>query len=85
MRKSIVSWVVIFCTLAFGAGMRAAHAQNELFITNDGGNSVTVFPRTATGDPVSRVIAGAATGRVRIMSVRHKRQARRWRIFARLS
>src|SRR4051812_12339369 len=62
MRKSIVSWVLVFCTLALGAAIPAAHAQNELFITNDGGNSVTVFPRTATGNPASRIIAGAATG-----------------------
>lgn len=62
MRKSVVSWLVIVCTLFFGAGLRVAYAQNELFITNDGGNSVTVFPRTASGDPASRIIAGAATG-----------------------
>ena len=48
--------------LWFGLGVQTARAQGELFITNDGGNSVTVFPRTATGNPASRIIVGAATG-----------------------
>jgi hypothetical protein len=62
MRSLFVSRVLFFCVFLFGLGVQNARAQNELFITNDGGNSVTVFPRTATGDPASRIIVGALTG-----------------------
>lgn len=62
MRRLLVSRVLLFCVLLFGLGPQSARAQGELFVTNDGGNSVTVFPRTATGDPPSRIIAGALTG-----------------------
>jgi DNA-binding beta-propeller fold protein YncE len=44
-------------------GIGAASAQNEIFVDNNGANSVTVYSRTASGNvtPV-RTIAGAATG-----------------------
>lgn len=62
MRSLLVSRILLFGVLVFGLSPQSARAQGELFITNDGGNSVTVFPRTATGDPASRIIAGALTG-----------------------
>lgn len=62
MKKLLASRALVFCVLVLGFGVEIAHAQGELFITNDGGNSVTVFPRTATGGSPSRVIAGASTG-----------------------
>jgi DNA-binding beta-propeller fold protein YncE len=57
-----ISSALLFCVLLIVAGVHEAVAQGELFVTNDGGNSITVFPRNATGDPPSRIIAGAATG-----------------------
>jgi DNA-binding beta-propeller fold protein YncE len=62
MRSLLVSRILFFGVLVLGLGSRSARAQGELFITNDGGNSVTVFPRAATGDPASRIISGALTG-----------------------
>ena len=46
-----------------GLGMGDTWAQNEIFVDNSSGNSVTVYSRTATGNvaPV-RTISGAATG-----------------------
>ena len=44
------------------APSQEAQAQNELFVTNNGNNSVTVYARTANGNVVPvRTLAGAAT------------------------
>ncbi len=43
-------------------GPRNAAAQNELYVTNEGANSVTVYARTANGNEAPiRTIKGAAT------------------------
>lgn len=45
------------------ASTRASFAQDEIFVTNQDNNSVTVYARTASGDAVPvRTIAGASTG-----------------------
>ena len=49
--------------LSEGIGARPAWGQDELFVANSGNNSITVYPRTASGNtaPIRR-LAGAATG-----------------------
>jgi hypothetical protein len=56
-----ISVVVLACSL--GVGTVAAQTPNELFVTNQGSNAVTVYPRTAGGNvgPI-RAISGASTG-----------------------
>jgi DNA-binding beta-propeller fold protein YncE len=44
-------------------GVAVDEVNNELFVANNGDNSVLVFPRTASGDvPPKRVIRGPLTG-----------------------
>lgn len=44
-------------------GVTVDEANNEIFVANNGDNSILVFPRTASGDvQPKRVIRGAATG-----------------------
>ena len=63
MRARDLGRSLFFAVTVLVTGSRLALAQaDEIFVTNDGGNSVSVFPRTATGDPPLRVIVGAATG-----------------------
>ena len=55
----------VACTVAailLGVGSWTAWAQDELFATNFGNNSVTVYTRTANGNVAPlRTISGAAT------------------------
>src|SRR6266496_2907899 len=54
--------IPLLAGILLGVGTRAAWAQEELFVTNQGG-SVTVYARTANGDVAPlRTISGAATG-----------------------
>ena len=47
-----VGRVLSFAAAVLLTGTRVLQAQaDEIFVTNDGGNSVSVFARTATGDP----------------------------------
>ncbi len=57
----IATVVILACWL--GVVTDAAEAQDELFVTNRSGNSVTVYPRTAFGNagPI-RTILGGNTG-----------------------
>ena len=49
--------------ILLGVGSGTAWAQNELFVANNGNNSVTVYTRTANGDVAPlRTLVGAATG-----------------------
>jgi len=54
---------LVVATFLAAVGSHAAVAQDELYVTNEAGDSVTVYTRTANGDvaPI-RTIAGAATG-----------------------
>jgi len=52
--------LVVMATIALPG---RAWAQNELFVSNTGGNSVTVYSRTANGNIApTRTLSGAATG-----------------------
>src|SRR5712691_639131 len=54
--------ILLVASILWIVGTRAAWAQEELFVTNQGG-SVTVYARTANGDVAPlRTLAGAATG-----------------------
>jgi DNA-binding beta-propeller fold protein YncE len=61
----LVLAVALTCAgvLSEGGCPRAASAQEELFVPNQAGNSVTVYSRTASGNAVPlRTISGVATG-----------------------
>ena len=63
MRARDLGRTLLFAGTVLLTGARLVLAQaDEIFVTNDGGTSVSVFARTATGDPPLRVIVGAATG-----------------------
>lgn len=59
----VTGLVRLVAVILLGALSAAAWAQDELFVTNAGANSVTVYSRTAGGNtaPV-RTLVGAATG-----------------------
>src|SRR6266496_3861594 len=62
LRRLLRSLPVIAAVLLV-APSRAARAQNELFVTNAGSQSITVFSRTAGGNVAPlRTISGGATG-----------------------
>ena len=63
MRIPFLRAVSLFAAILWAVGTRAALAQDELFVTNGGGDSVTVYARTANGNmaPI-RTISGGATG-----------------------
>jgi len=65
MRSPILRAVSLFAAILFAVGTRAALAQDELFVTNGGGDTVTVYTRTANGNmaPI-RTISGGATERM---------------------
>jgi DNA-binding beta-propeller fold protein YncE len=55
--------VSLSAAILLAVGTRAALAQDELFVTNGGGDTVTVYARTANGNTAPlRTISGAATG-----------------------
>jgi len=63
MRSPFLRVVSLFAAILLAVGTRAALAQDELFVTNGGGDSVTVYARTANGHTAPlRTISGAATG-----------------------
>ena len=54
---------LVVLTFSLGVGLDTAQAQDELFVTNQNGNSVTVYPRTAFGNTAPiRTLAGNSTG-----------------------
>jgi len=56
-------FVAVVATVLVIGLPRVAAAQNELFITNVGSTSVTVYPQTANGNvAATRTLSGAATG-----------------------
>lgn len=57
----LAALLVLACSV--GLGPDIAQAQDELFVTNQNANSVTVYPRTAFGNtgPI-RTLAGVSTG-----------------------
>ena len=59
----ITGLIRLFALIVLSALSTAAWAQDEIFVTNAGANSVTVYSRTASGNsaPV-RTLVGAATG-----------------------
>jgi len=63
MRSPFLRAVSLFAAILLAAGTRAAFAQDELFVTNGGGDTVTVYTRTANGNIAPlRTISGGATG-----------------------
>jgi hypothetical protein len=63
MKSPFLRAVSLFAAILLAVGTRAALAQDELFVTNGGGDTVTVYARTANGNmaPI-RTISGGATG-----------------------
>jgi DNA-binding beta-propeller fold protein YncE len=63
MRSPFLRAVSLFAAILLAVGTRAALAQDELFVTNGGNDSVTVYTRTANGNIAPlRTISGGATG-----------------------
>ena len=63
MTNRFLRSIYFILAILSGAGTSAVWAQNELFVTDQGNNSVTVYPRTANGNVAPlRTLAGAATG-----------------------
>ena len=63
MRSPFLRAVSLCAAILLAVGTRAALAQDELFVTNGGGDTVTVYARTANGNMAPlRTISGGATG-----------------------
>src|SRR5215831_20239568 len=61
--RRVLRTVSLSAALLSSVGIRAVFAQDELFVTNQGINSVTVYTRTANGNVAPlRTISGGATG-----------------------
>src|SRR5438128_311331 len=63
MVKRFLRFIYLITAVLFVVASPAAWAQDELFVTNGSGNSVTVYARTANGNVAPlRTISGASTG-----------------------
>ena len=62
LRSNLISRCLL-CSVALMGVMGRAWAQNELFVSDTSGNSITVYNRTANGNTAPiRTLFGAATG-----------------------
>ncbi|MEP6801208.1 MAG: hypothetical protein ABJC07_04685, partial [Acidobacteriota bacterium] len=65
MASRLLRSMCLVAALFFIVGVRPAVAQDEIFVSNSNGNSVTVYTRTGSGNLAPlRTLAGAATGLV---------------------